>query len=77
MSITDATGPHSFDVMDGEDYVLTQQDKEDIAAEVDVPVQDVQVNGTSILSGGVANVPVATESVPGAAKIGGNGLVMT
>lgn len=59
VTITDATGAHPFDVMDGDNYVLTAQDKADIAAEVDVPVQDVQVNGTSILSGGVANVPVA------------------
>lgn len=34
-----------------------------------VPVQDVQVNGTSILSQGVANVPIASDSVPGAVKV--------
>lgn len=32
-----------------------------------VPVQDVQVNGTSILSQGVANVPKATSTTPGVA----------
>lgn len=48
VTITDATGAHSFDVMDG-----------DVA---DAPVQDVQVNGTSVLSNGVANVPIATTS---------------
>lgn len=69
VTVTDADGAHSFDVMDGEDYVLTQQDKADIAAMVDVPVQDVQVNGTSILSQGVANVPVAGDSVFGVAKV--------
>lgn len=34
-----------------------------------VPVQDVQVNGTSILSDGVANVPVANSSSPGVVKV--------
>ena len=33
-----------------------------------VPVQDVQVNGTSILNNGVANVPVATENTLGVIK---------
>ncbi len=46
ITITDATGTHSFDVMDGDS--------------VDAPVQDVQVNGVSVLSDGVANVPAAT-----------------
>lgn len=47
VTITDATGSHSFDVMDG-----------DVA---EAPVQDVQVNGTSILDDqGVANVPQVT-----------------
>lgn len=55
VTITDATGAHSFDVMDG-----------DVA---DAPVQDVQVNGTSVLSDGVANVPVASSSVPGVMAI--------
>lgn len=39
-----------------------------------VPVQDVQVNGTSVLSNGVANVPLASHtsssSTPGVVKIG-------
>lgn len=34
-----------------------------------VPVQDVQVNGTSVLSNGVANVPVANSSTYGTIKI--------
>ena len=75
VTITDADGTYSFDVMDGEDYVLTQQDKADIAAMVDAPVQDVQVNGTSILSQGVANVPMADTTNPGAVIIG-NGLTL-
>ena len=35
-----------------------------------VPVQDVQVNGTSVLSSGIANVPIASSSNVGAVKIG-------
>lgn len=57
---TGATGPKGDP---GDDYTLTAADKAEIAQqaaeEVDVPVQDVQVNGTSILNNGVANVPVA------------------
>ena len=48
ITITDATGAHSFDVMDGHDGQGA--------------VQDVQVNGVSVLSDGVANVPVANAS---------------
>ena len=33
------------------------------------PVTDVQVNGTSVVSGGVAEIPVATSSVPGVIKL--------
>ena len=36
---------------------------------VDVPVDDVQINGTSIVENGVANVPVASASTIGAVKI--------
>ena len=56
VTITDATGPHSFDVMDGD--------------AADAPVQDVQVNGVSVLQDGVANVPIAGNAVLGAVKIG-------
>ena len=76
MTITDAQGGHTYDVMDGEDYVLTSQDKADIAAMVDAPVQDVQVNGTSILNNGVANVPKMSANDFGVAKVG-NGLEVT
>lgn len=41
-----------------------------------VPVEDVQVNGTSILSNGVANVPIATASKPGVVLVSGYGLQM-
>ena len=47
ITITDATGAHSFDVMDGQDGQGA--------------VQDVQVNGTSVVTDGVANVPMATK----------------
>ena len=49
VTITDATGAHSFDVMDGD--------------AADVPVQDVQVNGVSVLTDGVANVPIGGSAV--------------
>lgn len=38
-----------------------------------VPVQDVQINGSSILSSGVANVPVASDSAYGVVKTVANG----
>lgn len=43
----------------------------DLAAGVipTVPVQDVQVNGVSVLSGGVANVPVATQNSIGVSAV--------
>ena len=51
VTITDATGPYSFDVMDGND--------------ADAPVQDVQVAGVSVLQDGVANVPIGANSTVG------------
>ena len=54
VTITDADGPHSFDVMDGESS--------------GGDVTDVQVNGVSVVSGGVANVPVASASDFGVVK---------
>lgn len=54
VTITDAEGAHTFDVMDGTTPT--------------VPVTDVQVNGTSVVSEGVANVPLASSSVAGVAK---------
>ena len=35
----------------------------------EVAVRDVQVNGTSVVSNGVANVPIASASSPGVAKV--------
>lgn len=54
VTITDATGEHSFDVMDGEDGHGA--------------VQDVQVNGVSVVTDGVANVPVASSSNVGVVR---------
>lgn len=59
VTITDAEGAHSFDVMDGD--------------AADAPVQDVQVNGVSVLSDGVANVPVASASNLGVVQVPTNG----
>ena len=36
----------------------------------EVPVQDVQVNGTSILNNGTANIPIAASDTIGAVKLG-------
>lgn len=62
VTITDATGAHSFDVMDGED--------------VGGAVQDVQVNGVSVLNNGVANISEAVNNGSyGVVKISsGNGI---
>ena len=58
VTVTGATGPHSFDVMDGD--------------AADAPVQDVQVNGVSVLDAqGVANVPKTSSSNYGVLKMGG------
>ena len=65
-------GPEGPKGEKGDDYVLTEEDKDDIAElasdKVAVPVQDVQVNGVSVLSEGVANVKRATLSTFGVVK---------
>lgn len=64
ITITDATGAHPFDVMDGEDGGGA--------------VQDVQVNGVSVLSDGVANVLVAGNARLGVVQVSGNqGLLLS
>lgn len=57
---------------DGQDYVLTEQDKQDIAGLVNTPVEDVQIDGTSIVENGVASIPFATDKNFGVTRIGGN-----
>ena len=64
------------DGQDGDDYVLTEQDKHDIAGMVDTPVDDVQIDGTSILNNGVANVPIASGNIAGVVKASGYGIYM-
>ena len=56
VTITDATGAHSFDVMDGD--------------APSAPVQNVTVNGTSVLEDGVAVIPNASTTVFGVVRIG-------
>lgn len=56
---TGQQGPKGDKGDPGDDYTLTEQDKQDIAGMVDTPVDDVQINGTSIVQGGVANIPIA------------------
>jgi len=54
---------------------ITYSDNDIYVTPQSAPVTDVQVNGTSIVSQGVANVPVASSSVLGAIKVG-SGLLM-
>lgn len=70
---TGATGPQGpkGDKGDpGDDYTLTEQDKQEIAELVDTPVEDVQINGTSIVENGVANIPPAASGTLGLVKMG-------
>lgn len=63
---------HGTDGQDGDDYVITEQDYQNIANLVpvqEVPVEDVQINGTSILSNGVANIPKAGSNTLGVMKV--------
>ena len=70
------TGPQGPKGDPGDDYTLTEQDKQEIAGMVDTPVDDVQINGTSILSNGVANVPLARENAYGVGKVGSKGITI-
>ena len=75
---TGATGPQGpkGDKGDpGDDYILTEQDKREIAGLVDTPVDDVQINGTSILSEGIANIPVINYNSLGIAKLTPNSIL--
>ena len=54
ITVTDADGDHSFDVMDGTTPTI--------------PVTDVQMNSVSVLQDGVANVPAATPGAYGVVR---------
>lgn len=54
---------------DGQDYVLTENDKQEIAGLVDASVEDVQINGGSIVSNGVASIPLASTDDYGVVKV--------
>lgn len=66
---TGPTGPQGPKGDPGDDYVLTAQDKTDIAGLVDVPVTDVQINGSSVITDGVADIPLADTNNNGVVKI--------
>lgn len=57
---TGETGPKGDKGDPGDDYVLTSEDKAEIAGMVDAPVEDVQIDGTSIVNEGVAKIPIVT-----------------
>lgn len=57
---------------DGQDYVLTEQDKEDIAELIDAPVEDVKIENNSIVDNGIVNIPIASTSQAGVAHINTN-----
>ena len=70
---TGPQGPKGDKGDTGDDYVLTEQDKQEIAGLVDTPVDDVQINGTSVVADGVANVPIADVNNVGVVGINNNG----
>ena len=93
VTVTNKSGSSYFDVLDGQPgqpgpgvpaggttgQMLVKKSDSDYDGEwvnqPRVPVQDVQINETSILdSQGVANVPVASASDFGVVKIDGNGI---
>lgn len=91
--ITDKTGDHVVDVMDGTQgdpghgvptggttgQVLRKQSNDDFSSKWDAEsVTDVQVNGTSILAQGVANVPYGYNGTAGVIKTAaGNGVTVS
>ena len=65
VSITDAQGTQSFNVMDGDDYILTEQDKDDIA---DIVTPRVANNKAPIItdtaSGAIASFTDGADNIP-------------
>lgn len=74
--ITDATETHGIPSGGTTGQVLTKASGTDYDATWTTPqgggVSDVQVNGTSVVTGGVANVPIASLSSFGVAKFSGD-----
>lgn len=68
ITIADASGTQSFDVEDGIDGERGPQGPQGEPG-ADSPVQDVQVNGTSVLQDGVANIPKAGSSALGVIRL--------
>ena len=73
---TGQQGPKGDKGDPGDDYTLTEQDKQEIAGMVDTPVEDVQIDGASILSNGVADIPIADAETLGVVGINNNGGVV-
>ena len=85
IAITDASGVHTAGIkdgskgdkgdkgdpgapgMDGSDASVTAENVEKALGYK--PVQDVQVNGKSVLANGIANVPIAEKESPGVIKV--------
>jgi len=64
ITVTDITGGHRVTITDADGpHSFDVMDGGDA-------VQDVQVNGVSVLNDGVANVPMATPTIPGVVKSG-------
>lgn len=64
VAITDKTGTKNFDVMDGDDYILTEQDKEEIADMVEVPSDWLKAFPTDTASGTVASFTDGANDIP-------------
>ena len=58
----------------GDSYILTAADKAEIAGMINIPVDDVQVGGVSVVQNGVANVPIGASGVLGVVKDGNAGV---
>ena len=69
---TGQQGPKGDKGDPGDDYTLTEQDKQEIAGMVDTPVDDVQINGTSIVGDGIAEIPIASADNFGVSKVVSN-----
>ena len=77
--LASAAGDHTQELSDPEVYPVgtyTADAKAAIKSMIGVAVDDVQINGASILSSGIANIPAATSSSLGVVRPG-NGLFIS